>query len=214
MTTLDVQDIQAWLTRCGQVFEAEMAHLSQLDGALGDGDHGTSMVRGFRALAAKLAAGNPAADSGALLQTAGMTILSATGGATGPLFGTIFLEAARQARGKTELTLQDLALMFVAASSGVATRGATKAGEKTMLDALEPAAQALRAAAAEGQELAAGLARAAQAAEDGAAATSSMLAQKGRARYLGQRSLGHQDAGATSVALIMRALADVAARPL
>ena len=130
MTTLSLQDMRAWLERLARIFEQEMDQLSQLDGALGDQELWDQHGARLRAISAKLAAGPAAADIGALLQTAGMSILSATGGATGPLFATIFLEAARLAKGKTELTVKDIAAMLQAASSGVAAVWRNQSGRK------------------------------------------------------------------------------------
>lgn len=210
MTTLNSSHLRAWLAGLSPLFEANLERLSQLDAALGDGDHGASMVRGMRAVSAKIAAMPAAGDCGSLLQAAGMAIVSATGGATGPLFGAIFMEAGKVARGKSELASADLAAMFQAASSALSARGGALPGDKTMVDALAPAAAALAECSVRGDEVAQALAMAAQAAEQGAAATAAMPASKGRARYLGQRALGHVDAGATSVALIMQALANTA----
>ena len=207
---LTADDMLAWVHGMAAAFEREMERLSQLDGALGDGDHGSSMVRAFRAVVAKLDAAPPA-DSSALLQTVGMTLISVTGGATGPLFGTIFLEAAKIAKGKACLEVVDLAAMACAAAEGVMKRGGAKPGEKTMVDALVPAADALQAATAAEIGLPVAAARAAAAAQAGAEATAGMLASKGRRAHLGERSLGHQDAGANSIALIFAVLAQVAA---
>lgn len=209
--TLSTPNIEAWLRAMAQAFEDNMARLSALDADLGDGDHGSSMARAFRAVVAKLDAGAQAQDCSPLLQMAGMTLVSVSGGATGPLFGTIFLEAAKTVKGKSALGLSDVAALFAAASTAVMARGGARPGEKTMIDALEPAAQALRQAVEAGLDLAGGLDLAAVAARTGAQATAAMLATKGRARYLGQRSLGHEDAGAHSVALMLAALAAVAA---
>jgi phosphoenolpyruvate---glycerone phosphotransferase subunit DhaL len=208
-TSLTLGDMEAWIRSLAQAYEREMDHLSALDGALGDGDHGTSMVRSFRAIIVKLDA-TPLADVGGLLMMVGSTLVSVSGGATGPLFGTIFMEAGKQARGKQQVDLPLIAAMMQAAASAVMARGGAQPGDKTMVDALAPAAQALSAASATGEELAGALAQAAAAAEAGAHATAGMLANKGRARYLGDRSLGHEDAGAHSVALIFGTLAAAA----
>jgi phosphoenolpyruvate---glycerone phosphotransferase subunit DhaL len=208
--SLSLADTEAWIRALAQAYEREMDRLSALDGALGDGDHGTSMVRSFRAIIAKLDA-TPPADIGALLMMVGSTLVSVSGGVTGPLFGTIFMEAGKQARGKQLVDLAAVAAMMQASSSAVMARGGARPGDKTMVDALSPAAQALSAASASGVALAEALAQAAAAAEAGAHATAGMLASKGRARYLGERSLGHEDAGAHSVVLIFASLAAVAA---
>ena len=207
-THLTLHDMDTWIRLLARLFEQNLARLSQFDAALGDGDHGASMVRAMRAIVAKLDA-SPPADIGALLRTTGMTLLSAAGGATGPLFGTIFLEAAKPAGGKMQVGLDDVAAMAAAACAGVMARGGATTGEKTMVDALAPAAAALQQAAAAGRDLPTALAEAAAASGAGARATAAMLAARGRARYLGERSLGHEDAGAHSVALIFSALAQV-----
>jgi phosphoenolpyruvate---glycerone phosphotransferase subunit DhaL len=209
-TSLTLADMEAWIRLLAQGYEREMERLSALDGALGDGDHGTSMVRSFRAVLARLDA-TPPADIGGLLMMVGSTLVSVSGGATGPLFGTIFMEASKHARAMQQVDLPAIASMMQAAASAVMARGGAQPGDKTMVDALLPAAEALSAASASGAALSESLAQAAAAAEAGAHATAGMLASKGRARYLGERSLGHEDAGAHSVALIFATLAAVAA---
>ena len=209
-TLLTLADMEAWIRLLAQTFEREMYRLSALDGALGDGDHGTSMVRSFRAIVAKIDAASPT-DIGALLMLVGSTLVSVSGGATGPLFGTIFMEAGKRARGMQQVDLTAIAAMMQAAASAVMARGGAQPGDKTMVDALSPAAQALVAASAAGVALQDALVQAAAAAEAGAHTTAGMIASKGRARYLGERSLGHEDAGAHSIVLIFGTLSAVAA---
>jgi dihydroxyacetone kinase-like protein len=209
--------IEAWLRLAAARLSEQAPALTALDQAIGDGDHGTNMDRGFRAIVAALDAGRPEAGgelavSGAVLRTAGRTLISTVGGAAGPLYGTALMRAggavasADPGRGPGEILVEALE----AGIAGIEALGKSGPGEKTMLDALVPAAAAGRAAAAAGDDAAAVSAAMASAAEAGAAATIPMLATKGRASYLGDRSIGHQDPGATSSALLLRALADAA----
>jgi dihydroxyacetone kinase-like protein len=196
--------VLAWLRRSADVLREQRAYLTELDAAIGDADHGINMDRGFTAVMEKLAnAGD--ADSAGLLKTVGMTLVSTVGGASGPLYGTAFLRAATALSGKPELQPGDVVAALSAAIEGIQARGHAHQGEKTMLDALIPALEALKAAVDGGQQLSAALRAAAEAAEEGAKATIPMLATKGRASYLGERSIGHQDPGATSSALLLRA---------
>jgi len=191
--SLDVAALTAWLDRAAAVLEREKARLTELDAAIGDSDHGVNMARGFSAVAAKLA-GAPPADPAALFKTVGMTLISTVGGAAGPLYGTLFLQAAGQATGKPALDAPALAECLKAGLAGIVQRGKAEPGDKTMVDALGPAVAALDAAA-----------------EAGMMATIPLVARKGRASYLGERSVGHQDPGATSSFLLLKALADTAA---
>ncbi|HEX6608939.1 MAG TPA: dihydroxyacetone kinase subunit DhaL [Chloroflexia bacterium] len=202
--------LTACLRRIATVLREQRQYLTDLDSPIGDADHGINMDRGFTAVAAKLdgAAGQ---DPAALLKLVAMTLISTVGGASGPLYGTAFLRAATALAGKPVLTLDDCVAGMTAAVQGIRDRGKATTGEKTMLDALVPAQEALSAAATEGADLAAAFARAADAAEAGAQATIPLLATKGRASYLGERSIGHQDPGATSSALMLRAVADTLA---
>ena len=209
--------IEAWLRLAAARLSEQAPALTALDQAIGDGDHGTNMDRGFRAIVAALDAGRPEGDgelavSGALLRTAGRTLISTVGGAAGPLYGTALMRAggavasADPGRGTGEILVEALE----AGIAGIQALGKGAPGEKTMLDALVPAAAAGRAAVAAGNDSASVTAAMATAAEAGATATIPMLATKGRASYLGERSVGHQDPGATSSALLLRALADAA----
>ena len=202
--------LTACLRRIATVLREQRQHLTDLDSPIGDADHGINMDRGFTAVAAKLdgAAGQ---DPAALLKLVAMTLISTVGGASGPLYGTAFLRASTALAGKPVLTLDDCVAGMTAGVQGIRDRGKATTGEKTMLDALVPAQEALSAAATEGADLAAAFARAAAAAEAGAQATIPLLATKGRASYLGERSIGHQDPGATSSALMLRAVADTLA---
>ena len=210
--------IDAWLRLAADRIHERAAELTALDQAIGDGDHGTNMDRGFAAIRALLDAGRPDGDeprviAAARLRTAGRTLVSTVGGAAGPLYGTALIRAG----GAVAETASDggagaaLVAALDAAIGGIQQLGKATTGEKTMLDALVPAAEAGRTAVA-GQKDSAEVADAmAEAAEAGALATVPLLATKGRASYLGERSVGHQDPGATSAALLLRALADATA---
>ena len=209
--------IEAWLRLAAARLHEQAPALTALDQAIGDGDHGTNMDRGFSAIAASLEAGPADGDddlarAAARLRGAGRTLISTVGGAAGPLYGTALMRAgAAIASADGSSPPADRALAALEAGiGGVSGLGKSTAGEKTMLDALIPAAAAGRAAQAAGADWVAVAAAIAAAAEEGAAATIPMLATKGRASYLGERSVGHQDPGATSAALLLRALADVA----
>jgi len=228
------RDVVAWLRDFAAVAAERREELTELDAAIGDADHGINMDRGMQAVLAKLdaldeaaatgeakATGEAAAtreatatgeaaraDIGALLKTVGMTLVSTVGGAAGPLYGTLFLDMGRALAGVDELTLAQWAAALAAGVKGVQARGKAELGNKTMIDALAPAAEALGAAAASGLPLADALRQAAAAAEQGVQATIPLVARKGRASYLGERSAGHQDPGATSSWLLLQAAAE------
>jgi dihydroxyacetone kinase-like protein len=198
----------AWLQRSASKLHEQRAYLTDLDAAIGDADHGANMDRGFTAVMAKLQAEGAPADVGAILKTVGATLVSTVGGASGPLYGTAFLRAGMALAGKEALEPGDIEDGLLAALEGVKARGRAQRGEKTMIDALEPAVQAYSAAIGDGRDLVTALSAAADAAEEGMRATIPLLATKGRASYLGERSIGHQDPGATSCALLLRAAVD------
>jgi dihydroxyacetone kinase-like protein len=206
-TTLNRDDILRWLQAYAQVIADNRAYLTELDAAIGDADHGANMDRGFKAVQAKLPS-LAEKDITTILKTVGMTLLSTVGGAGGPLFGTIFIQAGQAATGKSELTLADWAAMLDAATNGVINRGKAAVGDKTMLDALVPAVQALKDGLNANQTLGAALQLSAQAAEKGLQSTLPLVARKGRASYLGERSAGHLDPGATSAMLLLKTAAD------
>jgi dihydroxyacetone kinase-like protein len=181
-------------------------YLTQLDSAIGDGDHGTNMNRGFEAVVKALAGQNADIPPGRLLILAGKTLVSTVGGASGPLWGSALRAAGRSLGDAESFDGDALAASLDAAIAAVVDLGAATPGDKTMIDALIPANDALKSALASDASLEAALAAAGDAAEEGARATVPMLAKKGRASYLGERSIGHQDPGATSAVLIMRAL--------
>jgi dihydroxyacetone kinase-like protein len=202
------EDTMRWLARVAEVLHENRDYLTQLDSAIGDADHGINMDRGFSAVRDKFPA-MAATDIAAQMRTVGSTLVSTVGGASGPLYGTAFLRAGGAAANKTELTPADVVAMLEAFLGGIVTRGKAQPGEKTMVDALTPALAAAKQALAENASLAEITARAAAAAEEGMKATIPMLATKGRASYLGERSIGHQDPGATSSWLMLRSLAEV-----
>ncbi len=180
------------------------AYLTQLDSEIGDADHGTNMDRGMQAVLPKVGS-LEGADLSQLFKTTAMTLISTVGGASGPLYGTLFLQLGTTITGKTELSAQDWSQALDAAVLAVRARGKAELGDKTMIDALQPAADSLREAAQDGATLEAALAACEQAAEQGMQATIPLVARKGRASYLGERSAGHQDPGATSSWLLVRA---------
>jgi dihydroxyacetone kinase-like protein len=181
--------------------------LTELDAAIGDGDHGINMNKGFTAVSKKLE-GLKTDDCGEILKVTAMTLISTIGGASGPLYGTAFLKASTIAKGKTELGKETIIKMFDEAIKGVVMRGKAHIGEKTMLDALIPAYEALKESLEQGQELSIAFNEAAGAAYKGVERTKHIIATKGRASYLGERSLGHQDPGATSSYLILKTISD------
>jgi dihydroxyacetone kinase-like protein len=207
MELLKLEQMQSWILTAAAAMEANATLLSDLDAAIGDGDHGTNMSRGFRAVVKKLET-TPAADIGALFKSVGMTLLSSVGGAAGPLYGGFFLELGRQTAGKQELDAATLASILEAGLGDIKRRGRAELGDKTMVDALTPAVEAMKAA---GNDIVAATRAAANTARDAAEKTKPLLALKGRASYLGERSIGHQDPGATSTALLLEALATVSA---
>ena len=208
---MDSAFFRAWLAEAGTVIEAQRDHLTQLDAAIGDADHGINLARGFGAIAAALEqAATPTPAS--VLVLAGSTLISKVGGASGPLYGMALRQAGKSIGDTADVGLPQLAASLEAALAGVQKLGAAREGEKTMVDALAPAVAALQKAVSEGADTATALSAAAVAAAGGAQATISMQALKGRASYLGPRSVGHEDPGAASTAIIIGALRDVAQR--
>ena len=189
--------------------EAEKEYLSELDGAIGDGDHGVNMAKCFREVKKKLTAGT-AADMNTLFNDVGMVVLNSVGGAMGALYGTFFLKMAQESAGKAELELSDLVRMFQTAEQGILDIGKASPGDKTLLDTLAPAVRALEQSAKDGSSLSDAMAEFAQAAQKGMESTTDMLAKMGRASRLGERTIGHQDAGATSYYFILRSIASAA----
>ena len=196
-----------WIKAVAAGIAANKEYLTQLDSDIGDADHGANMDRGFQAVLTKLP-GVADKDIGTVFKTVGMTLVSTVGGAGGPLYGTFFIQMSTTAADKLELTLADWAAALQAGVAGVVMRGKANLGDKTMVDALTPAVEALKAASAEGASLPEALRRSEQAAEQGMRDTIPLVARKGRASYLGERSAGHQDPGATSSHLILKIASD------
>ena len=188
---------------------ANKEKLTEIDAAIGDADHGINMARGFEAVRTKLATAKPD-DIGAVLKMVGMTLISTVGGASGPLYGTAFMRAAAVVQGQHELNSDKAGQMLAAAIGGIKERGKAVRGEKTMLDALEPAYEAFQGGVTAGKSLAECMELATAAAQGGLEYTKTIIATKGRASYLGERSLGHQDAGATSSYLMLSVLTELA----
>jgi len=205
---IDKKQIIQWLQAVATVLEENKDYLTELDAAIGDADHGINMNRGFQKVVTQL----PTIldkDIGSIFKTVSMTLISTIGGASGPLYGTLFLRASAAVTGKLELTTEDMTKVFAAAVEGVVQRGKANLGDKTMLDALSPAANTFTEAVANGSSFLESLKQAVDAAESGMKNTIPMLAKKGRASYLGDRSIGHQDPGATSIYLILKTLLDI-----
>jgi dihydroxyacetone kinase-like protein len=208
--TITYAEVLDWVRRFAAEMAEHRAELTKLDAAIGDGDHGTNMDRGMRKALERLD-GLEGEDIGAALKAVGMALVSSVGGAAGPLYGTFFMQMGSATGGKDALDLAEWADALQAGIEGLKARGKAEPGDKTMVDALLPALETLRAAVQEGAGPADALRRSAVAAEDGMKATVPMEARKGRASYLGPRSVGHQDPGATSSHLLLRSAAEVVA---
>ena len=206
--TITVDTLTRWLTGFADRVAEQREYLTELDSAIGDADHGANMARGMAAVVDKVGQ-DPAATADALLKTAGMTLVSSVGGASGPLYGTFFLRMGASAGAVAELDAAALGAALRAGSEGVLQRGKAEPGDKTMVDAMLPALDAYDAAAASGS-LGDALAAASAAAAEGRDATEPLVARKGRASYLGERSAGHIDPGSASTALLFEALAATA----
>jgi dihydroxyacetone kinase-like protein len=205
---ITTEDILAWMSALQKVYQEKKTYLTELDSAIGDADHGINLERGFSAVEAELKK-NPPQDISATLKTVAMVLIRMVGGASGPLYGTFFLRASSACAGKSELRAADLVACFEAGLEGVLQRGKAQLEDKTMVDALTPAVRAMQQALHDGRELNQMLAQAMAAAEQGMQATIPLLAKKGRASYLGERSIGHQDPGATSTYLLLKTAHDV-----
>jgi len=206
----DAATATAWITASEAVVKANEARLTGLDAAIGDGDHGANMARGLAAALTNIAEKEPATP-GDVLVAAGRGIIAKTGGASGPLYGTAFRRAGKALGDTADASAAEVGAALEAALTAIKELGGANEGDKTMVDALTPAVAAFQAAAADGGTVGAAAAAAADAAEAGLAATVPMQARKGRASYLGARSVGHEDPGSASLALILRALAEVTA---
>jgi phosphoenolpyruvate---glycerone phosphotransferase subunit DhaL len=204
--------IIAWMDESATAVREHGDYLTQLDSAIGDGDHGLNMTRGFDSVSKALAGQDASVPPGQLLIVAGKTLVSTVGGASGPLWGTGLRRAGRSLGDDAEFDGQLLVAALEGCLGGIVELGAASLGDKTMVDAMDPATNALRRAVEAERTLPQALSAAAEAAEEGMRATIPMQARKGRASYLGERSIGHQDPGATSTALIFRALESAVAR--
>ncbi|MCX6079992.1 MAG: dihydroxyacetone kinase subunit DhaL [Chloroflexi bacterium] len=200
-------DVIAWIKAVAGMISENSSYLTELDSAIGDADHGANMDRGFKAVVNKLPEVEDK-DIGTIFKTVGMTLLSTVGGAGGPLYGTYFLQAGLKTAGKMELTLADWAEALEASLNGIIMRGKAEMGDKTMVDALTPAVSALKQALQDNQPINTALELSANAAKNGMEATIPLVARKGRASYLGERSAGHQDPGATSSYLMLKIAAE------
>jgi phosphoenolpyruvate---glycerone phosphotransferase subunit DhaL len=200
-------DVQEWMKRFSAEMVENRAMLTRLDSDIGDGDHGTNMDRGMRKVMEKLA-GSDSDDIGATLKSVGMALISSVGGAAGPLYGTLFMQMGQATAGRSELDLAGFTEALEAGVAEVQKRGKAEPNDKTMVDALLPALEALRQAGEEGADVPDALVKAADAAREGMEATVPLVARKGRASYLGDRSAGHQDPGATSTHLLLRSAAE------
>ena len=205
--TVSYARVLDWVKAFASTVAENREYLTRLDSAIGDADHGTNMDRGMKAVVAKLDA-QEGEDIGALLKTVGMTLISTVGGAGGPLYGTLFLQMGMATTGKSELQPEDWAAALDGAVSGVQMRGKAELGDKTMVDALIPARDTFNSALADGASFEDALRRSAQAAQQGMESTVPLVAKKGRASYLGERSAGHQDPGATSTHLLIETAAE------
>ena len=209
-STISLDQLIAWLARFRELVTEKQSYLTELDSAIGDADHGSNMVRGMNAVVEKVGAA-PATAADELLKSVGMTLVTSVGGAAGPLYGTLFLRMGVSAGPVTELDGAAFGAALRAGLDGVVARGKAEAEDKTMFDAINPALDAWDAAVAGGGDIAAAASAALDAAEKGRDATEPLVARKGRASYLGERSAGHLDPGATSSALLFQALADTVA---
>lgn len=208
MESIAVDDVVVWIQEVAARVEEQRAYLTELDSAIGDADHGTNMSRGFRAVVERLDA-SPPADLAAVFQTVGMALIGKVGGASGPLYGTMFIEMGKAVGDRDRLDAAAWAEVLRAGIDGVLARGKAEPGDKTMIDALEPAYAALTQAVSSDSGLEEASELAAAAAREGMVATIPLVARKGRASYLGERSAGHQDPGATSSHLLLSTAAEV-----
>jgi len=199
------EQIIQWIQAIALVLEQNKNYLTELDAAIGDADHGINMNRGFQKVITQLPSVADK-DIGSILKTVSMTLISSVGGASGPLYGTMFLRASTAVAGKSELTDEDMVALLQAAVDGIIQRGKANLGDKTMLDALSPASEAFKQAVANNASTQEALQQAVAAAEEGMKNTIPLVAKKGRASYLGDRSANHQDPGATSAYLILKTL--------
>lgn len=201
--TITTQDLRGMITAISATISVNISMLNTLDSQLGDGDHGTTISAGFAAAAEQIAAADSPFD---VLRLTGMTLMNRMGGSSGALFGTLFVQAAMSVKEAETVSLKQFAALWRAGGDGVMKRGKAAPGDKTMVDALSPAVAALHQAAEKGETVEQALQAAAAAAEQGAKNTAEMTARYGRAQYVGERAIGHVDAGAQSVALMFSAM--------
>jgi dihydroxyacetone kinase-like protein len=204
--TISRDDVLGWIKNCAAALADNRDYLIELDSTIGDGDHGANMNRGFQAVLGKLP-DIADKDIGTIFKAVGFTLISTVGGASGPLYGVLFMQMGAVSDGKIELTLADWAEAVEAGLNAVVLRGKANHGDKTMVDALIPSVEVLKAASANNMSLPDALRECAHAAERGVQDTIPLIARKGRASYLGERSIGHQDPGATSSSLLLQAAA-------
>jgi phosphoenolpyruvate---glycerone phosphotransferase subunit DhaL len=204
---ITIEQLAGWLRRFRDLVIKNQTQLTELDSAIGDADHGSNMARGMTAVIDKLD-GHQLSHANELFKTVAMTLVTSVGGASGPLYGTFFLRFAGAAGAATELDIEALAMALDAGLTGIMERGKAEQGEKTMVDALLPAVDAMEAVIKTGGDLAAAVTSARDAAAAGRDATVPLVARKGRASYLGERSAGHMDPGAASMSLLLDALAE------
>jgi dihydroxyacetone kinase-like protein len=202
------EDVLAWINALQKIYNDHKEYLTDLDSAIGDADHGINMDRGFTTVKAELAK-NPPQDISAALKIVAMTLIRTVGGASGPLYGTFFLRASDACLGKTELQVSDLVALFEAGLKGIVQRGKAQLGDKTMVDALTPAINAMKQSLQGEADFTQILQQGVAAAKKGMEGTLPLQAKKGRASYLGERSIGHQDPGATSAYLLLKTAFDV-----
>ena len=203
----DSKKVLFLLGKMKEAIDENAQFLTDLDAAIGDNDHGINMARGFKKIGEDLAS-LEGKDIGAILKKAGMDLVSTVGGSSGPLYGTAFMKAGAVAAGRTEISLEDFVSMMEEAVAGVQMRGKAVRGEKTMLDSMIPALEKMKEGVQDGLETKAVLTKSVAAAQEGVEYTKTIIATKGRASYLGERSLGHQDPGATSFLVLLKAIAD------
>ena len=204
---LNLDDLKKIIERIAATLDENSAYLSDLDSFVGDGDHGTTISRGFGEVVKKIK-DNPLDDISSLLKTVGLTLISSMGGASGPIFGSIFTAMAKTVEGKYKINLKDLSNMFSDSLDKVMQIGGAKPGDKTLIDSLNPIVESLKDSSLKGLSLKDGVSLAEIAALKGAESTKDMVGKKGRSKYLGERSIGYQDAGATTMYLIMKSIND------
>lgn len=202
-------DVLEYLKRAAELIKENREYLTELDSAIGDADHGINMDRGFQTIVNNLNSLKDK-DIGSILKSCGMFLVSTVGGASGPLYGTAFMQAGSVLAGKFEIDGYEILPALESALKGIIMRGKASKGDKTMIDAIDPAIEAMKKALSNGSDVVKALEEAAKAAEEGMKGTIPMLAKKGRASYLGERSIGHQDPGATSSYLLIKLMAEMA----